>query len=390
MFDWYPDLERVFIPLQLVVAMLGMGATLRPRDFGQVVRHPAGVTLGAALQWILVPGLAWLFAWLFDLGPGWAVGLVLIAVAPGGALSNLYTFLSRGHTPLSIAVTLVATLGCLFTIPFLLKLLTSAHLPPDVSVPVVRVLRDVTLFIVAPLAVGMAVLRGLPRWAPLFSSVCIYGSLALVLTIALGSVGSGRITIGDYGWAPPLIIVLFSVTIHLASAEVPWLLGRYDDETVALSVEVTVRNCGVSILFVPAVFSSQPEQGQALYSLLFFAGIAPIVPLATGIRSRLGRSPLWFRAPRPRPGGPPGAPPPKAPPDTPQPTSKEATGVPSGSPEAAVGAGAGAGAGADRAPMRGAEPAPAPAPAPAPMARRGGSAAADGAGAAGSRDRARD
>ncbi len=301
MFDWYPSVERILIPTQLVFAMMGMGATLRPRDFADVVKHPVGVVLGAALQWILVPGLAWLFADLLDLGPGWAVGLVLIAVAPGGALSNLYTFLSRAHTPLSISVTLVATVGCIFTIPFLLQLLTAGHLSGGVTVPVSRVFRDVALYLVSPLAVGMGLLQVWPKRAKLVSSICIYSSLTLILTIALGSMGSGRIQVAQYGWKPPLVILAYALVIHYASAEISRLCRRYDDETTALSIEVAVRNCGVSLLFVPTFFVGQPEQGHALYSLLFFAGISPFIPLATAVRNRLGRSPLLFRSPRQRP-----------------------------------------------------------------------------------------
>src|SRR5688500_3596604 len=102
------------------MAMMGMGATLRVQDFALIARDPTGLLIGLGVQLIWVPALATAFIAGFDLSPGWAVGLLMVAAAPGGAQSNLLTYLARGSTALSIALTTVSSFLCIVTIPALL------------------------------------------------------------------------------------------------------------------------------------------------------------------------------------------------------------------------------------------------------------------------------
>jgi len=302
----WKEVESVLIPIQLLLAMLGMGATLSLREFLNVVRHPAGVAVGVGQQWVLVPLLALALGRVFELSPGWAVGLLLVAATPGGAFSNLMTFLARGHTPLSISVTLASTLACTFSAPLILRLTASGMLPADFSLPAGSIILEVCSYLVLPLTAGMAVFRYLPGRAALISKIAIWSSLALVLTIALGALGSGRIQVGAHGWVPPAIIAAFALLIHLVSSEVTHLFRRPDDETMALAIEVSVRNGGVGLLLLQFFFVDQPAaQGQALYTILFYTGIQIFVPIPAILRHRAGRSPLWLRAPRRRPDDPP-------------------------------------------------------------------------------------
>ena len=101
--DLHAFVEAYFVPIQLALAMLGMGATLTVQDFIDVVRDPRGLALGWALQLVFVPLAAFAFVELLELEPGWAVGLCLVAVVPGGTFSNLLTFLGRGNLALSIS-----------------------------------------------------------------------------------------------------------------------------------------------------------------------------------------------------------------------------------------------------------------------------------------------
>src|SRR5258708_1805086 len=123
MFGWHAFAEPYLIPLQLVLAMAGIGATLSMAALFAVFRRPAALLTGVALQWLLVPLLAVAMIRLAGLTPGWAIGLLLIAAAPAGSMSNLFTYLGRGNVALAISLTGVTTLGCLFTVPILLQLL---------------------------------------------------------------------------------------------------------------------------------------------------------------------------------------------------------------------------------------------------------------------------
>jgi bile acid:Na+ symporter, BASS family len=246
--------EAVLVPIQLFLAMLGMGATLTLSDFLRVFEQPRGLALGLGVQWLGVPLLAALFVSVFDLSPGWAVGLVLVAAVPGGATSNLFTFLGRGNVPLSIAVTTVSTLACIGVIPLLLRLLAAPYLPAEFSFPTARILRDIALYLLAPLALGMVIRRVKATAAEAFSRWSIRGSVLCIVIIATSSLGSGRIRLEEYGWGPPLVILLFLATLTLAVPHVVRLARHDDGDATALGIEAVVRNVGIGLLLLRFFF----------------------------------------------------------------------------------------------------------------------------------------
>jgi bile acid:Na+ symporter, BASS family len=288
--------ERLLIPLQLVSAMLGMGATLTVRDFLGIAKNPGGLAIGLGLQLVFIPALAMLFIRGLSIPPGWAVGLILVSVVPGGAFSNLVTYLGRGDVPLSITLTATSTVGSIVTVPLLLGLLASAELPSDFVFPVGKVVRDILFFLLVPTLVGMVVLRIWPTRAPIVSRWAIRASVALLLLIVVGTLGAGRIKIAEYGWAPPARIVGFGIAAALVTPQLCRLLGRYDDETIALNTEVCIRNIGVALLMLQFFFPGRPEQGHVLYTCLFYSGMSGMLALPSVLRHRRGGSAVLLRS----------------------------------------------------------------------------------------------
>lgn len=301
MISVFAKLDPVLVPLQLVLAMAGMGATMTLADFRTIVRDPRGLAIGLCIQIVGVPLLAVVMAHALGLSKGWAVGLLLVAAVPGGAFSNLLTFFGRGNVPLSIAVTTVTTLACIVTAPALLHLAARAHLPADFVFPSGRIVFEIFAYLLIPLAVGMVVRRALPGRAAAISKWCIRGALCLILLITIGALGTGKIRVIEYGIVPPLVIVAFGACLALGTPQLLRLIGRYDDDTVAITIEVTVRNVGVALLLVHFFFPGAPEQGHVLYTALFYAGASPAFSLPIMFRHRFGRSAVLLRPPRPRP-----------------------------------------------------------------------------------------
>jgi BASS family bile acid:Na+ symporter len=293
--------ERYLIPAQLVMAMVGMGATLRIDSFTAIARRPASLGLGLAVQWVLVPLAAVLVARLAGLGPGWAVGLLLVAVAPGGAMSNLLTFLGRGNLPLCIAMTAFTTLGCVVTVPVLLRMLAASHLPESFSLPTGRVVAEIFGYLLVPLAVGMAVNQRAPSRAPWLARWGIRGSLVLIAVLTVGALGSGRIKLAAYGLYPPAVIFAFGAVLALVVPQVSRLAGRYDDDTVTVAIQVAIRNMGLGLLLVRYFFDGQPEQGQTLFVCLFWAGLAPVFAVPSVLLHRAGWRVVPWRRAYPRP-----------------------------------------------------------------------------------------
>lgn len=292
--------EAYLVPLQLALAMLGMGAVLSPADFTGIARDPRGLVLGLLLQVVVVPLIALGFTRFFGMSKGWAVGLLLVSAVPGGAFSNLLTFLGRGNTPLSISMTVTATLGCIATVPLVLRLTAESYMPPDFVFPAQRIVIEIFAYLLVPLALGMVIYRNLPKLAPRLSRWAIRGSLLLIILITISALGSGRIKVLEYGATPPLLILLFGVAIATLVPLACRAARRYDDDTVAIGIEVTVRNVAVALLMVRFFFPGTAANGHVLYTCLFYAGVSGFFAVPLVLLHRFGRSPVWFLPPRRR------------------------------------------------------------------------------------------
>jgi BASS family bile acid:Na+ symporter len=292
--------ETVVIPTQLVLAMVGMGATLTVRDFQAVLEERTSVLLGLALQYLLVPALALAFIHLFELSTGWALGLLVVAVVPGGAVSNLFTFLARGNAALSLSVTLLTTTASVFTTPLLLGMLAQGHGSLAMEIPTARIMLEIFAYLVVPLGAGMVFLRYRPWLAAPVSTWSVHASLALVIVIIVSSLGSGRIRVGEYGFAPPLMLSLFGASLVAFTSLVCRLTNRFPRDTVALSIEVSMSNIGLALLVARPFFPDDPARGQLLYTVLFFGGLTYFLgaPLAMAHRFA-GRGLLGLPTDRP-------------------------------------------------------------------------------------------
>ncbi len=311
MFDWYSDdAERVLSQLQLVFFMLGMGATLTAADFAAIARRPWFLLLGAGFQFLVTPLIALLAAHAFDVLPGIAVGLILVAAMPGGTLAKAFAYLARGNIALSISLTLFGTFAALVAVPALLWLLASAWLTgvggegdvsPTFVMPVRDIVLDVALHLILPLTAGMTVARRAPPAVRLaFSRWCIRAGFVVVVVMVAGSLGSGRIDPGEYGWTGPLAIILFCALSQQLSMLPFRLRGWSKPDCVAVGMEVTMRNLNLALLvmtslFPPEVLRTQPGLAEVrngvLFVILYYAGVAMAfgLPLALNFRRLIRR-----------------------------------------------------------------------------------------------------
>ena len=111
------SLVEIGLPAALFLIMVGMGLTLTPKDFREVLIAPRATVYGLVAQIVLLPLVGVGLAMTLDLSPALAVGLVIIAACPGGTTSNLFAFLGRGDVALSIVLTVAASLVTVVTLP---------------------------------------------------------------------------------------------------------------------------------------------------------------------------------------------------------------------------------------------------------------------------------
>lgn len=271
LFDWYPEYEYTLASTQLLLAMLGMGALLAPRDFVSVVRSPRALIVGLSLQLVGIPVIAFGIGMALSVPAGIAAGLVLVAAVPGGTMSNVVTHLGRGNIALSIGLTAVTTVGALATTPTILRVFVGDFLPPDFEMPVARVAWEIGMTLLLPLASGMAIGMRFPAGRGTFSKWAIRGSLTAIGIMVLGAAGSDRLDPQSYGTTGLASILLLAIAAQVLA----WIAcrgaGLRGPDRLAILVEVTIRNTNLAILLKASLFPAEVGKVDPIGDGMFFA-----------------------------------------------------------------------------------------------------------------------
>ena len=120
------EIATKIAPICLALIMFGLGLGLTISDFTRVIRNPKDFIIGFLCQVVLLPIIAFILIKIITLPPEIALGVMVIAAAPGGVTSNVLTKFADGDVALSVSLTAVVSLLCIFTIPLII--FTSADL----------------------------------------------------------------------------------------------------------------------------------------------------------------------------------------------------------------------------------------------------------------------
>ncbi len=284
MADWYPALEYTLASLQSAILMFGMGVTLRPRDFAAVFFRPLGFFLGMFGLLVIGPLLALAFVPLWGLAGPMALGLMLIAVMPGGSVSNVFTFLGRGNVALSVSLTAVMTLASILTIPLLLPLLSGGLLPDSVRMPVGLVLREVVVWLILPVAGGMLFGMRFPQWQLFITRWSVRIAILAVFLIAFGSIGSGSVDPLAHGYWPIAMLAVFLLLTQQLTMLPFRFLRLTTGERLAAGLEVSVRNINFALLLKASLFPAAAMDAVGsgvMYMLIVYGGAAIVISVPT-------------------------------------------------------------------------------------------------------------
>lgn len=280
----YIEYEYWVAAIQLVLAMLGMGAGLRVADFKKVALQPKAAAVGLSMQLVVVPLVALGFILLADLPPGMLIGIAIIAAIPGGTVSNIFTFMARGNVPLSISITALTSLACLATTPIILDLLIADYMPASFVMPAQKVAIEIGLCLLLPLGLGMLFLKQFPQYAERFSTFCVKGSLVGIGMIVLGSLGAGRLNFANIASADIALLAAFIISLTLVGIWLTKGFGLTQKDNSAIEMEVVVRNINLGFLLKVSLFptvagETNPVADMALFTMLLYGAWQ----LATGI-----------------------------------------------------------------------------------------------------------
>ncbi|MGN7224980.1 bile acid:sodium symporter family protein [Dietzia maris] len=267
-------LVDIGLPIALAIIMVGIGLSLTREDFAVQARSPRATIVGLVGQLVLVPLVGVGVALLFGLTPMLALGVVLVAATPGGATSNLITYLSRGNVALSVILTALTSVAVILTLPMWFGI--GARLIPgaadeEVTVPLGQTFGLLLGVILIPVAIGMILRARRPALASRIERyVGIVGLVVLVLLI-VGIVLGERDRIVDLvATVGPAVIVLNLALIVLGGL-LAWVGRLRRAEQIAIAVEFGIKNTTLTLLIAFTVIGDE-EVGlaAAVYSIVMY------------------------------------------------------------------------------------------------------------------------
>ena len=144
-------LEQAILALMIFVIMLGMGASLTPRDFTLALKRPYGLMIGVVSQYGFMPLIGFILASTLPVSDPIKIGILIMACMPGGTTSNIFTYFSKGNLALSVLMTVTSTVFGVILIPIVLVLYAGAL---DLDIPRENIIATLVLLLV-PVAIGM-------------------------------------------------------------------------------------------------------------------------------------------------------------------------------------------------------------------------------------------
>jgi len=291
-------LIQIGLPISLFIIMVGVGLTLRLRDFHNVVYYPSALVFGTIAQIVLLPALGFALAWILRLPPAIAVGLVIIAACPGGTTSNVFAFLAKGNLALSILMTAAASLITVLTLPIFanlaIDLFKDQALAEPLQLPVMQTVIMLLAVVFVPVMLGM----GLRAWktslaGKLEGAVSAFGMIVLFALVVLIVIQTrdhlGQLLIQ----AGPSVIALNLLGIAIGFGIARLARANFVDG-LTLAMEMGIKNSTIGLTVALTLLGSADiAMPAALYGLLMFA--------SAGVLVVIGRRHAHVRL-RPEPG----------------------------------------------------------------------------------------
>ena len=264
----------IFLPIALAFIMFALGLGLTGTDFLRVIKQPKDFFVGAISQIILLPIIAFILVKIWPISPELAIGVMIIAAAPGGVTSNILTSFARGDVALSISLTAIISLLSVITVPFIivtsLGLLGSENVSQNISLTSMAI--SMFLIVTVPVIIGMIFRRFASNTAINFEPIAKKISVVLFIIVLLGAILAEKDNIVSYFADAGLITLVLNVVMMIVAFYVAQLLGTGNAQKKCIAIECGLQNGTLAIFVGTILFGGGAFViPAATYSLIMFA-----------------------------------------------------------------------------------------------------------------------
>ena len=264
----------IFLPIALAFIMLSLGLGLTGADFLRIIKQPKDFFVGTISQIILLPIIAFALVKVWAISPELAVGVMIIAAAPGGVTSNILTSFARGDVALSISLTAIISLLSVITVPFIifasLNLLEAENISTNISL--VKMALSMFLIVTVPVIIGMLFKKIFSDTAIKFEAISKKVSAVLFVIVLIGAILAERENVVSYFAQAGLITLILNIVMMLVAFYLAQLMGTGTAQKKCIAIECGLQNGTLAIFVATSLFGGGVYViPAATYSLIMFA-----------------------------------------------------------------------------------------------------------------------
>ena len=277
------NLETTLLPVFMFLLMLGLGATLSPNSFRQMLQRPKPILVGLASQFGWMPLVALTLALILELPPAIAVGLIIMSCCSGGPISNFFCYISRADLALSICMTVASTMLGVLLIPLLLFVYTTPFIATTggdhLVLPYGKIILTL-ISILVPVGLGVFINGRNQYWAQRVVTCGTLSGWAIIILLIISALlreGSALLQLDPRIVFAGLLLAPIGFTLGYLGAR---SIGLTASERRAVSLETGIQNVPLGLGIVVISFAGEIRQDILVLPLLYGVAIAPLSAVA--------------------------------------------------------------------------------------------------------------
>ena len=266
----------VILPFSLAFIMFSLGLGLNLSDFTRVFFKPRDFLIGLFFQIIVLPIVALIIVMFWPLSPEIAIGVMILAAAPGGVTSNVLTSFAKGNIALSISLTAINSILCVVTVPLILMISLSVLDMGSINEgqSLFSVASQMFLIVTIPVIVGV-LLSGL---LSSFEKIAKNISIILFVLVLIGAILSQRENVITYFAQAGLVMLFLNIIMMIIVYLLSNTLKSSKETFRCWLMEVGLQNGTLAIVVANTFFASTVYLiPAAIYSLIMYATALPLI-----------------------------------------------------------------------------------------------------------------
>ncbi len=244
--------------------MFGVALDLQWSDISRAFRNPRQTLLGLLSQFILMPALTFAVAYFWNPIPGLALGMFLVAACPGGTISNFMSSIAKADLGLSITLTALSTLLCLFFTPFNFEFWSglypeTSELLKTVRLDPAELFQTVFLFLIIPVFVGMILRDRRPEMTAKIMKPIKWTSMAIFIAFVVVAFLKNKDNFLQHAHLVVALVIVHNALALLLGYSVGKFGKLNESASRSLSIETGIQNSGLGLVIC---FNFFPEIGE--------------------------------------------------------------------------------------------------------------------------------